>query len=87
MLKNEKSNQSQRLDELEAGQRGIIACVNGTKQVLGQRILSLGLVPGLVVRVSGKAPLGDPIQVEGRGFTLSLRTAEAALIQVQRLSN
>lgn len=46
------------------------------------RLLEMGLTPGVVVRVVAQAPLGDPLEVEVRGYRLSIRRAEAARIAV-----
>jgi hypothetical protein len=42
----------------------------------------MGLTPGEQVRVIGRAPLGDPLEVEIRGYRLSLRHSEAARVAV-----
>jgi len=42
----------------------------------------MGLLPGTRVRVVRMAPLGDPIEVEVRGYSLSIRRAEALAIEV-----
>lgn len=47
------------------------------------RLMEMGLVPGTPVRVTRRAPLGDPIEVALRGSGLSLRQKEAELILVQ----
>ena len=46
------------------------------------RLLEMGLTPGAVVRVVGQAPLGDPLELELRGYRLSIRRAEAARVVV-----
>ncbi len=46
------------------------------------RIMEMGLTPGAVVRVVGRALLGDPLELEVRGYRLSLRSAEAARVSV-----
>jgi len=46
------------------------------------RLLEMGLTPGEQVRVIGRAPLGDPLEVEIRGYRLSLRHSEAARVAV-----
>ena len=43
----------------------------------------MGLTPGLTLRVMGSAPLGDPIELELRGYRLSIRRREAARIEVE----
>lgn len=47
-----------------------------------RRLLAMGLTPGTVVQVKRHAPLGDPTEIEVRGFALSLRKGEAAALQV-----
>lgn len=46
------------------------------------RLLEMGLTPGTVVRIVGRAPLGDPLELDVRGYRLSLRHAEAARVVV-----
>jgi ferrous iron transport protein A len=48
-----------------------------------RRIMEMGLVPGTPVRVVSVAPLGDPLTLELRSSTLSIRKREAALVQVR----
>lgn len=47
-----------------------------------RRLLELGLVPGTAVTLLRTAPLGDPLELEVRGACLSIRRAEAALVEV-----
>jgi Fe2+ transport system protein FeoA len=49
------------------------------------RLLELGLLPGTEVEVIRFAPLGDPIDLKVRGYHLSIRKAEAALLEVDPL--
>lgn len=67
--------------DLDVGKSGVI------EQVVGRgstsiRLLEMGLVPGTRVRLVKRAPLGDPLQLQVRGFYLSLRAAEAALLKL-----
>ena len=48
-----------------------------------RRLLELGLLPGTEVRVIRRAPLGDPIELRLRDYSLSIRREEAALIEVE----
>jgi len=50
-----------------------------------QRLLAMGLTPGAVFSVRRRAPLGDPIEIAVRNFTLTLRRDEAAILQVERV--
>jgi ferrous iron transport protein A len=45
----------------------------------------MGVTPGVEVAVVGTAPLGDPLELELRGYRLSVRRSEAARVQVERL--
>ena len=45
----------------------------------------MGVTPGIIMQMVGTAPLGDPLAFEVRGYRLSLRRAEAALVEVERL--
>ncbi|MBC8245256.1 MAG: FeoA domain-containing protein [Verrucomicrobia bacterium] len=47
------------------------------------RVREIGFLPGAMVRVIRRAPLGDPIEVEIGGAHLALRRADAALISVR----
>lgn len=70
------------LDQIEPGGSGIVTAVSG-EDALTTRILEMGVTPGCAFAVIGTAPLGDPIEVEVRGYRLSLRKSEAALVTVE----
>lgn len=48
-----------------------------------RRIMDMGITKGVEVKVIKVAPLGDPIEVNVRGYELSLRKADAQMIEVQ----
>lgn len=48
-----------------------------------RRLMELGLLPGTSIRVVRRAPLGDPIELRLRNYSLSIRREEAALIEVE----
>ncbi|WP_337996656.1 FeoA family protein [Oleispirillum naphthae] len=49
-----------------------------------RKLLALGLTKGAAFRVTRVAPLGDPVEIVVRGFSLSLRRAEADIILVEK---
>jgi len=49
-----------------------------------QRLLAMGLTPGVSFRVTRVAPLGDPVEITVRDFTLTLRRGEAAILKLER---
>ncbi len=46
------------------------------------KLLALGMTRGTVIKVINQAPLGDPVEIELRGFHLSLRKTEASVVEV-----
>jgi ferrous iron transport protein A len=70
------------LDRLAMGGHARVADVAGDDDV-ALRLLEMGLTPGTAVRLVGRAPLGDPLEFEVRGYRLSLRRAEAARVAVE----
>lgn len=71
------------LAELKAGESGRVSVLTGAPDVR-RRLLELGLTPGTTVRVVRFAPLGDPMDVELRGYHLSLRKEEAGRVNLLR---
>ena len=69
------------LRELMPGQTARVLRV-GAKGELGRRIRDMGLVPGTIIRVIGRAPLKDPVEIKLRGYNLTLRNNEADFILV-----
>lgn len=70
------------LDRLSPGEAGTVVRITGSGPVK-RRIVDMGLVAGTPVLVQKYAPLGDPMEIKVKNFNLSLRKAEAALIEVQ----
>ncbi len=64
---------------------GDSACVVGYSDdsPYAQRLLRLGLIPGTRFAVKRRAPLGDPIEIAFRGFSLSLRPTEARCLLLE----
>ncbi len=71
------------LSQLKSGESATIQSVENDTPDVGQ-LLEMGLTPGTRVRLVKFAPLGDPLEVEVRGYHLSLRCAEAQSIRVTR---
>ena len=71
-----------KLSQLRVGDRGCVARVEGSDDI-SQRLLEMGLTPGTVVRMLGTAPLGDPLELELRGYRLSVRRGEAERVELE----
>ncbi len=70
------------LQEVKIGESAKIAKLRGEGAVK-RRIMDMGLTKGTEVTVRKVAPLGDPIELTVRGYELSIRKADAALIDVE----
>jgi ferrous iron transport protein A len=70
------------LAEIPLGGSARVASVDGPR-AFRRRLLEMGLVPGVEVKVVTRAPLGDPLQIEVRGGQWSIRRDEAAQIAVE----
>ncbi len=70
------------LNEIPVGQSGVIKTVGG-EGALRLRLLDMGLIPKTRVTVQKIAPLGDPIEIMIRGYELTIRIADAEMIEVE----
>lgn len=70
------------LRELKPGQTALVVKVT-TGGELGRRLRDMGLVPGTPLKVIGRAPLKDPVEIKLRGYNLTLRNNEADHIMVE----
>ncbi len=69
------------LRDLKPGQAATVVSI-GEKGPLKRRIMDMGITRGVDLKVVKVAPLGDPIEINIRGYELSLRKDEAAQIEV-----
>jgi Fe2+ transport system protein FeoA len=69
------------LSDLAPAARATVRAIGGGG-ALRQRLLDMGVVPGVEVEVVRVAPLGDPVEYMVRGYRLSLRRTEAACVTV-----
>lgn len=74
------------LDQLKAGERGVVERYEGEED-LHYRLKELGLVRGTLVSVKRLAPLGDPMEIVLRGYSLSIRKQDASKILVSPKAN
>lgn len=70
------------LDKLPAGKSGIITRVGG-EGALRLHLLDMGLIPKTLVKTYKIAPLGDPVEIHLRGYSLTIRKEDAANITVE----
>ena len=70
------------LREIACGQTVKVKKLNGDGPVK-KRIMDMGITKGVEIFVRKVAPLGDPVEVTVRGYELSLRKADAEMVEVE----
>lgn len=70
------------IDDLTIGESGMISQVGG-EGALRLRFLDMGLIPGTTVTLRKIAPMGDPIQIQVRGYELTIRREDARKIDLR----
>ena len=83
-MKCESSGEKKRcphvpLSEFKPGQCGTILSIQGSGS-LRQRLIAMGVTPGTWLIVRKFAPLGDPMEIRIRNYSLSIRKRDAAMI-------
>ena len=74
---------SMTLEQLAVGQSCVIRQVGNQRGAVKRRLVDMGLTPGTEIKLIKVAPFGDPLEVQLRGYELSLRKEDAAQIIVQ----
>lgn len=74
------------LSKLKKGQKAKVIQLHMNDRALRRRLLDMGITEGVHVKMKKIAPLGDPIDIELRGYELCLRKADLDLIEVEVIS-
>lgn len=82
-MQGEDKKMGTTLADLEPGEKAKILRVGGAAAAT-KRLVEMGLTRGATVAVVRVAPLGDPVEVQIRGYNLSLRKTEAGAVEVER---
>ena len=72
------------LKHLKVGDTGKIVGFSPDGKAYRKRLLAMGLTTGTTFSVTRFAPFGDPIEIKIRGFSLTLRKDEAAIILIEK---
>ncbi len=70
-----------KLCDLSVGETGKVIKIEG-EGLIRKRLFDMGVTPGAEVILKKKAPLGDPIQINIRGYELTLRKSEASFVTI-----
>jgi Fe2+ transport system protein FeoA len=69
------------LKDIPMGARAKVVAVHGNGAI-SKRLMEMGVVPGVSLRVIKSAPFGDPLEIRIRGYNLAMRQSEADVIEV-----
>jgi Fe2+ transport system protein FeoA len=69
------------LKDLRIGEKATVTAINGNSAAT-RRLMEMGVVPGVTVKMVKTAPFGDPIEIRVRGYSLAMRKSEAASIEI-----
>ena len=75
------------LQEMAVGDTGVVAGYTKGATAYREKLLAMGLTRGTEFVVERIAPMGDPVEIQVRGFSLSLRKVEASALMVERGNN
>ena len=70
------------LADIASGQTATVIEIIGDDSI-ALRLMEMGITDGEQIKLVGRAPLGDPLEILVRGYRLSLRTLEAKRIQIE----
>ena len=70
------------LKDVKVGQTAVVRRLNG-EGAIKRRIMDMGITKGVEIYVRKVAPLGDPMELNVRGYELSLRKADAEMVEVE----
>ncbi len=73
------------LNLLHKGDSGKIIGFEKSGKAYRKRLLAMGLTPGTEFSITRFAPMGDPVEIKIRGFSLSLRKNEAAVLMIEKI--
>jgi len=70
------------LADLKIGESGVVGTVGG-QDALHRHLLDMGITPGVKITLQKTAPMGDPVELRLRGYSLTLRLEDAAKITLR----
>lgn len=73
------------LGDMALGEKGKVTGLQKGNKGYRKKLLAMGLTPGTEFSVIRYAPMGDPVEINVRGFALSLRKNEAATLLIERI--
>jgi ferrous iron transport protein A len=83
IAKRLKDGEEGHLSDLQLNQKAVVLALHNDNPALRRRLLDMGITKGVVVQIKKIAPLGDPVDIELRGYELCLRRADMRQIDIK----
>ena len=80
-----KRKTSMTLADLAKGESRTVVSVRG-EDAITRRLMEMGVIPGVAVRMVKSAPFGDPLEIKVRGYSLALRRNEAESVVLEQVA-
>ena len=74
-----------KIRDMSVGQGGKVVGYEGSDRAYRHKLLRMGMIKGCLFTLRRKAPMGDPVEIEINGFNLTLRKAEADVLNVEAI--
>lgn len=78
-----KKGDTGHLSDLQLGQSAIVTGIHNENRLIRRRLLDMGITTGVKVKIKKIAPLGDPVDIELRGYELCLRKSDIENIDIE----
>lgn len=72
-----------KLSELKIGQKAVVEKINIADKAIKRHLLDMGITRGVKIEIKKIAPMGDPIDIELRGYELAIRKADLKAIEAE----
>jgi ferrous iron transport protein A len=73
------------LDKLKPREKAVVTAIGGHGAVR-RRLIDMGITPGAKIMLKKTAPFGDPLEINVRGYSLSIRKSEAAEVEIEKIN-
>ena len=74
------------LADLQKGESRNVLSIRG-ESLVTRRLMEMGVIPGVAVRMVKSAPFGDPVEINVRGYSLALRRSEAQSVELEQVAS
>ncbi len=75
----------EKINDLKIGDKAIVTGFYEGNEEYRNKVLSMGVSKNAEITLTKKAPFGDPVEIEVRGYKLTLRKDEASIIKLERV--